>query len=140
VVARPALAAEIDLSQVDRSLPESQALQALVDRYLADAAGEAPSAAMLVEHFQNSPHAEILFAAQANAMDATDSEEHARLQMQHALWKIEINRKNGLIKSLGEKLRQGMLSKDEHLQYGKMITEVKSLEQRLQSEGRVAQR
>jgi hypothetical protein len=33
-----------------------------------------------------------------------------------------------------------MLSKEEHLQYGRMITEVKSLEQRLQSEGRVAQR
>jgi hypothetical protein len=33
-----------------------------------------------------------------------------------------------------------MLSKDEHLQYGKMITEVKSLEQRLQTEGRAPQR
>ena len=140
VVARPALAAEMDLSHVDRSLPESKALQALVDRYLVEAAGEGTSGAMLVEHFQSSPHADLLFAAQANAMDLTDSEEHARLQVQHALWKIEINRKNSLIKALGDKLRQGMLSKDEHLQYGRMITEVKSLEQRLQTEGRAPQR
>jgi hypothetical protein len=95
---------------------------------------------MLVEYFQNSPHAEILFAAQANTITLADTAEEARLQVQHALWKIEINRKNRSIKLIEEKLRQGKLSKEEHLQYGRMITEVKSLEQRLQSEGRVAQR
>ena len=95
---------------------------------------------MLVEDFQNSPHAEILFAAQANTMDLADTEEHARLQIQHALWKIEINRKNSFIKALGEKLRQGKLSKEEHLQYGQMITEVKALERKLQTEGRAGAR
>ncbi len=136
VVARPALAAQIDTSLIDMSLPESQALKALADRYLAHAAADEASSAMLVEHFQNSPHAEILFAAQANTMELADTTEQARLQMQHALWKIEINRKNSFIKALGEKLRQGKLSKEEHLQYGQMITEVKALERRLQSEGR----
>ena len=52
------------------------------------------------------------------------------------LWKIEINRKNGVIRSLTERLSRGQLSKDEHLEYGKMIAEVKALEQRLQAEGR----
>jgi DNA primase len=136
VVARPALAAEVETSTIDMSLPESQALKALADHYLADPAGQHASSAMLVEHFQNSPHAEILFAAQANTMDLADTEEHARLQVQHAVWKIEINRKNRFIKALGEKLRQGMLSKEEHQQYGRMITEVKALERRLQTEGR----
>jgi len=136
VVARPALAAQIDTSLIDMSLPESQALKALADRYLAHAAADEASSAMLVEHFQNSPHAEILFAAQANTMELADTTEQARLQMQHALWKIEINRKNSFIKALGEKLRQGKLSKEEHLQYGQMITEVKALERRLQTEGR----
>jgi hypothetical protein len=32
------------------------------------------------------------------------------------------------------------LSKEEHLQYGQMITEVKALERRLQTEGRVGAR
>ena len=144
VVARPALAGEIDTSVIDMSLPESQALKALADHFLADSGGagahEAASSAMLVEDFQNSPHAEILFAAQANTMDLADTEEHARLQVQHALWKIEINRKNSFIKALGEKLRQGKLSKEEHLQYGQMITEVKALERRLQTEGRAGAR
>ena len=144
VVARPALAGEIDTSVIDMSLPESQALKALAEHFLAGAEGadgrEAASSAMLVEDFQNSPHAEILFAAQANTMDLADTEEHARLQIQHALWKIEINRKNSFIKALGEKLRQGKLSKEEHLQYGQMITEVKALERKLQTEGRVGAR
>jgi DNA primase len=140
VVARPALAGEIDTALLDMGLPESQALKALADHYLARSAADDASAAMLVEYFQNSPHAEILFAAQANTIKLADTEEEARLQVQHALWKIEINRKNRSIKLIEEKLRQGKLSKEEHLQYGRMITEVKSLEQRLQSEGRVAQR
>jgi DNA primase len=140
VVAWPALAAELDPSLIDTGLPESQALKALADHYLSRDAGDEASPAMLVEHFQNSPHAEILFAAQANTIRLADTEEEARLQVQHALWKIEINRKNGFIKLIEEKLRQGKLSKEEHLQYGKMIVEVKSLEQRLQAEGRVGQR
>jgi DNA primase len=140
VVARPALAGEIDTSVIDLSLPESQALKALAEHFLGDAGGHKASSAMLVENFQNSPHAEILFAAQANTMELADTEEHARLQVQHALWKIEINRKNSFIKALGEKLRQGKLSKEEHLQYGQMITEVKALERRLQTEGRVGAR
>jgi DNA primase len=143
VVARPALAGEIDTSVIDLSLPESQALKALAEHFLVDSGGTGgreASSAMLVEDFQNSPHAEILFAAQANTMDLADTEEHARLQVQHALWKIEINRKNSFIKTLGEKLRQGKLSKEEHLQYGQMITEVKALERKLQTEGRVGAR
>ncbi len=136
LAARPALAAEIDLSLIDMALPESQALRALADFYLTQP-GEVP-APMLVEHFRDSPHARLLFDAQANTMELAESDEQARLQVQHALWKIEIIRKNGTIKALSEKLRQGQLSKEEHLQYGRMITEVKSLEQRLQSEGRAA--
>ena len=139
-MARPALAAEIDTTAIDMSLPESKALKALADRFLAEGASAEATGAMVVENFQNSPHAEILFAAQANTMEFAETEEQARAQVQHALWKIEINRKNSFIKSLGEKLRQGKLSKEEHLQYGKMISEVKALEQRLQSEGRLPAR
>ena len=137
VVARPFLAAEIDLSLLDMSLPESRALQALAERPANDDASEADaSGAMLVEHFRDTPHAEILFRAQANSMDVAESGEEARRQMRHVLWKIEINRKNGQIKALTERLSRGQLSKDEHQQYGRMIAEVKALEQRLQAEGR----
>jgi DNA primase len=138
VVLFPSLASEMDLAHIDASLPESSALKALSERYLANDRGI--SGAMLVEHFQNSPHAQILFDAQAYAMDLDETEEIARQKVQHALWKIQINHMNARIRALGEKLRQGILSKEENLQYGRMILEVKALEQRLQSEGRGAAR
>ena len=133
LVARPALAPAIDPGQVDLSVPEGKALQDLVQHCLVhgDATG-----GMLVEHFQNSPHSRLIFDAQANSLEAAESEEQARMQVQHALWKIEINRKNTTIKALGEKLRQGLLSREEHQRYGKMITEVKALELRLQADAR----
>jgi DNA primase len=133
VVARPALAGEIDLGMLDASLPEAKALKALAE------AGGPASGAMLVEQFQDSPHAEVLFRAQANVMDLAETEEQARMQIQHVLWKLEINRKNSLIKSLTDRLSKGQLTRDEHQQYGRMIAEVKALEQRLQVEGRGAQ-
>jgi hypothetical protein len=118
------------------SLPESQALQALWERATSDPLEGERAAAMLVEHFQDTPHAEILFRAQASTMEFAESGDEARLQVRHVLWKIEINRKIGQIKALTERLSRGQLSKDEHLEYGRMIAEVKLLEQRLQAEGR----
>ncbi len=134
VVAHPGLAAEIDASLLDMDLAESKALRALSEGDIG------ASGAMVVEQFQNGPHAEILFAAQASAMEFAESEDQARLQVQHALWKLEINRKKSLIKVLEDKLRQGKLSKEEHRQYATMIPEVKALEQRLQTEGRTGAR
>jgi len=136
IVARPALATEIDLALLDAGLPEAQALRALAERC---AAADAPaSGAMLVEQFQNGPYAQILFDAQASGLDAAETDEQARRQVRHAVWKLEINRKNRLIQSLGEKLRAGKLSKEEHHEYGRMITEVKALEHRLQADGRAS--
>ncbi|MBV8030405.1 MAG: DNA primase [Betaproteobacteria bacterium] len=133
-VAWPAVLAEIDLALLDANLPESRALHAL-----SESVQESPaSGAMLIERLQNGAHAELVFAAQADAASVAETEEGARLEVRHALWKMEINRKNGAIKLLGEKLRQGKLSKEEHVRYGRMITEVKALEQRLQVEGRTA--
>ncbi|HEX5477652.1 MAG TPA: DNA primase [Burkholderiales bacterium] len=135
VVGCPALAGEMDLSTIDLALPESRALKALAEAYLAGGASDI-TGAMLVERFQNTAHAQTLFDAQATAMELDETEQQVRQRVQHALWKIEIKHKNGQIRILGEKLRQGMLSKEEHQQYGRMITEVKALEQRLQTEGR----
>src|SRR3954468_5278664 len=78
VAARPFLAAEIDPAVLDMNLPESQALKAVFDAFATDA-GSPLSAAMLVERFQGSPYAEILFRAQANTMDVAESEEDARV-------------------------------------------------------------
>jgi DNA primase len=135
VVAFPTLVGELDLEHINASLSESRALLALAERFVASAEAER-SGGMLVEHFQGGPHAELLFAAQAQALELNESEEEARQMVQHGLWKLEINHKNGELKALGEKLSQGKLSKEEHQKYGQMIREVAALKQRLQAEGR----
>src|SRR3954468_16176650 len=103
VVAYPSLIGELDLEHIDRSLAESKALAALVDRYLSIMDGDR-SGAMLIEHFQGGPHAELLFGAQAHALEFDESEEQARQTIQHGLWKLEINHKDHQLKELGEKL------------------------------------
>jgi DNA primase len=134
VAACPAIAAEVDLSTLDMDLPESQALQALVG-WCREAGGPI-SNPMLIEYFRDSAHGELLFSAQAYGEMLGESEDQARQFLKHTLWKLEIKQKNKEIQSLGDRLRKGQLSKEEHVQYGKMISEVKALEKRLQAEGR----
>jgi DNA primase len=137
VVAFPSLIGELDLEHINASLAESRALLALVERYVSIPEAER-SGGMLVEHFQGGPHAELLFAAQAHAMELNESEEEARQMVQHGLWKLEINHKDDEIRVLGEKLSRGNLSKEEHARYGRMISELDALKRRLQAEGRVS--
>jgi DNA primase len=131
--AKPAIAAKVDPSALDQDLPESQALIAL-----ASWSRESPDAsdAMMLEHFRDSPHAELLALAQTYGEDLRETEEQALEFLRHTLWKLEIQRKDKEIQSLGDRLRKGQLSKEEHLKYAEMISEVKALEMRLQAEGR----
>jgi hypothetical protein len=60
--------------------------------------------------------------------------------MRHTLWKLEIGLKKNEIRSLGERLKQGQLSKDEHQRYARLISEVPTLELKLQEDAREASR
>jgi DNA primase len=137
VVAYPALVADLAFDHMEGTLPESRALKALADRYLQSSEGDR-SGAMLVEHFQGGPHADLLFAAQAQALELKDTEADVAQLVRHAMWKLEINHMDGEIKALGAKLSQGKLSKEEHLRYGRMISEKESLKNRLRTESREA--
>jgi hypothetical protein len=119
-------------------LPESAALKEVADWQQGNSDAAALSHPMFIEQFRDSTHADMLFQAQAFAIELGETEEQARLYFRHSLWKLDIERKNKQIKALTERLTRGQLSKDEHNQYGKMIAEVKALEQRLQTEGRSA--
>jgi DNA primase len=139
VVAYPGLIAELGFDHIDESLPESRALKALADRYAESPEsqqGGDRSGGMLVEHFQGGQHADLLFAAQAQALEVKDSEAEVARLVQHAMWKLEINHMDEEIRALGAKLSQGKLSKEEHLRYGRMISEKESLKNRLQAESR----
>jgi DNA primase len=132
VAASPAIAVDVDLAVLDMDLAESQALRELVGWC---SEGEV-SNAMLIEHFRDSPHNELLYQAQAHGLDLKKTEDEAREFLKHTLWSLDIKRKKKEIQSLGDRLGKGQLSKEEHQQYGKMISEVKALERRLQEEGR----
>ena len=78
----------------------------------------------------------MLYRAQAYPLALQESDSAARQFVLHTVWKLDIARKNREIRSLEERLRQGQLSRDEHRDYARMITEVKALEARLQAEAR----
>jgi DNA primase len=138
VAAYPELAAELDLGAVDGTLEESQLLMELSAHLKGNRAVEKLSNAMMIERFRDSPQAELLFQAQAYGLELKESEEDSRQFVRHTVWKLEIGQKNKEIRSLEERLRQGLLSKDEHYRYARMISEVKALELRLQADARAA--
>jgi DNA primase len=136
VAAYPDLAAEIDLAAMNPGLEESRALRE-VCTYVQAAADDLGhvSQALIIEQFQNTPHAELIFQAQAHALELKETEDESREFVRHTLGSLQIARKIEELKTFEERLGRGMLSKDEHRQYARMISEVKALEMRLRSAG-----
>jgi DNA primase len=136
VACHPGLAAEIDLELLDQTLEESQLLAEIAAYCKGNRDGEEVSNPLLIEHFKDSRQADLLFRAQAHALELKESDADCRQFVRHTVWKLDIGRKNRQIRALEERLRQGQLSKEEHRDYARMITEVKALEASLQAEAR----
>ena len=135
VAAFPSLATEVDFSAIDAETMEGQVLGKLAKWCLTDAAAAKSVHAMLIERFQGEPYAELLFNAQAYPLQLKLTREEAREQLGQELRKLDIRRKKQEINGLLQGLEKGTLTKDEHLRYGRMIAEVKQLEQKLASDG-----
>ena len=136
VAAYPGLAEELDLAGVDQTLEESQLLMEISAHFTRNRAGEKLSNAMMIEAFKESPKAGLLYAAQAFGLELGESEEDSRHFVRHTVRKLDIARKKKEIKSLEERLTQGLLSREEHHRYAEMISEVKALESKLQADAR----
>jgi DNA primase len=136
VASYPRIATEIDLSLLDGALEESQLLEEISGSLQGNRDLETLSNPMMIEQFKDSPHVELLFQAQAYGLELKESEADSRQFVRHTVWKLDIARKNREIRSLEERLRQGLLSKDEHREYARMISEVKALELKLQADAR----
>jgi len=135
VAAYPNLAAEVDFSAIDTETMEGQVLGEIARWYRSDAGNAKSIDAMLIERFQGEPYAEFLFNAQAYPLQLKLTEEEAREQLVQELRKLDIRRKKQEISGLLQRLEQGALSKDEHLRFGRMVAEVKQLEQKLAADG-----
>ena len=136
VAAFPGLAAELDVSAIDPALEESQLLLEISEALEGNRDAQKLSNAMMIERFKDSSRAELLFRAQAFGLELGESEEDSRRFVRHTLWKLEIGQKKREISSLGERLRQGQLTKDEHMRYARLISEVPALESKLQADAR----
>jgi hypothetical protein len=91
---------------------------------------------MMIEALKESPKAGLLYAAQAFGLELGESEEDSKHFVRHTVRKLEIARRKKEIRSLEERLSQGLLSKEEHHRYAEMISEVKALEAKLQADAR----
>jgi DNA primase len=121
VVANPALAQELEDELLDHGLPEAQALRAIA----ADLAGHAaPSGGMLVDRFNGSEHEQIVFRAQASALETNLDAESAAHEFRQAQLALRVRRKHREIESL-----KGQLGADPALnvQLDRLVKELHQL-------------
>jgi DNA primase len=97
VVANPALAQELEDELLDPGMPEARALRAIA----ADlAGGAAPSGGMLVDRFNGSEYEQIVFRAQASALETNLDADSAAHEFRQAQLALRVRRKHREIESL----------------------------------------
>ena len=97
VLAKPALAARLDLDLLDERLAETAALRAVAGWVEAE---DTPSEAMLIERMQGSEHESVVFRAQAAMMEHGPNEESAEPEFRQIQLSLHIKRKNEEIEEL----------------------------------------
>ena len=109
VLARTELASEVDVVLLDARLPEAAALRAIVS--LRNDAG-AMSEAALIERFQGTEHAEVVFEAQASALKGGMTAEMAQEQFRQIALALRIRRKNEEYEALKQKVSSNPTSRE----------------------------
>jgi len=97
VLAKPSLAAGLDLDLLDERLAETAALRTVAGWLEVE---EAPSEAMLIERMQGSEHEAVVFRAQAAMLEHGPNEESAEPEFRQIQLSLNIKRKNEEIESL----------------------------------------
>jgi DNA primase len=97
VLVNPALAGELDEELLDADAPESGVLRSIAAEL---AAGDAPSGGMLVDRFQGSEHEQLVFRAQASALDNNLDADGAADEFRQLQIALRIRRKHREIEAL----------------------------------------
>ncbi len=97
VLVNPALVGDLEEGLLDADAPESGALRSIATEL---AAGEAPSGGMLVDRFQGSEYEQIVFRAQASALDNNLDAEGAAHEFRQLQIALRIRRKHREIEAL----------------------------------------
>ncbi len=97
VLARPVLAAELDLDLLDERLVETTVLRTIAGWLEVE---DPPSEAMVVERLQGTEVEAVVFRAQAAMLDHGPTEDTAEAEFRQILLSLHIKRKNEEIESL----------------------------------------
>jgi DNA primase len=97
VLAKPSLAASMDLDLLDDRLAETAALRTIAGWVEVE---DTPSEAMLIERMQGSEHEPVVFRAQAAMLDHGPDEAAAEGEFRQILLSLHIKRKNEEIESI----------------------------------------
>jgi len=127
LLVRPQRAAEVDLSLLDSMLPESAAIAALVQGWLAEPPGERIEHPMLIEKFAGTPHAEVLFEAQQSLLDLALSEDEADGDFANCLHALRVKRAGEHLEALRKRVERGEAGRDEFAAYARLLKEFEEL-------------
>jgi DNA primase len=124
VLVKPALIDELETALFDAREPESAALRAIVGWA---AEGGEVTGALLIERFRDSPQAELLFQAQAAALEHNLSEDDAERQFRQIQLALRIQRKNEEFEALRREASAGPASRELMLEIDRRAKELAEL-------------
>jgi DNA primase len=124
VLVKPALIDELEPALLDAREPETAALRAIVGWA---AEGGAVSGALLIERFRDSAQAELLFQAQAAALEHNLSEDDAERQFRQIQLALRIQRKNEEFEVLRREATAGPASRELMLEIDRRAKELAEL-------------
>jgi DNA primase len=109
VLVNPALVCDLEADLLDARRPESAALQAIAESVVD---GGAMSVAVLIDRFRDSAHAEVLYQAQASALEEGLSDAAAEQQFRQIQLALRIQRKHEEFDVLKREAADGRASRD----------------------------
>jgi DNA primase len=109
VLARPELVGEVDVGLLDARLAETAALRVIAS--LVEERG-ALSEAALIERFQGTEHAGVVFEAQASALKGEMTAEEAEQQIRQISLALRIRRKNDEYEALKQRVANDPTSRE----------------------------
>ncbi|MEJ2173984.1 MAG: DNA primase [bacterium] len=124
VLVKPALIDALEPELLDARTAESATLQAIA-QWAAD--GGEMSEALLIEQFRESPHAEVLFRAQAAALEQNLNEDDTERQFRQIQLALRIQRKNEEFEALRREAAAGRTSRDLMLEMDRRAKELAEL-------------
>ena len=109
LLAKPALAGELELALLEEHLPESGALRAIAAWAGARNGG---GQALLIDHFQGSEYADIVFQAQASVLGEDNDDEDIEQQFRQIQLALRSRRKNQEFDVLMRQIAGGATDRD----------------------------